>query len=53
MQDVLTSETYSAITWQSGAVGGGADYVVQAVSDRLDLFILEYMRVNESECGGP
>ena len=39
--------------WETGSYGthgGDADYILQAVSERLDRFILEYLRVNETAC---
>ena len=31
--------------------GGDADVIMQGLSERLDKFILEYLRVNEASCG--
>ena len=40
-------------TWRIGTYGthgGDAGYILQALSEKLDKFILEYLRVNESAC---
>ena len=43
-----------ATTWESGETlgqhGGDAGFIMQALSEDLDLFILEYLRVNEGYC---
>ena len=42
-----------AATWETGNYGthaGNAGYIMQIVSERLDRFILEYLRVNETAC---
>ena len=44
-----------AQTWNAGSYGthgGDAGYIMQSVSERLDQFILEYLRVNEGACDG-
>lgn len=43
-----------ATTWQlkgSGTHGGDAGYILQGLSEYLDRFVLEYLRVNEDACG--
>ena len=43
-----------AQTWHTGAAGtGGASYILQVVSEHMDRFVVEYLRVNESACAGP
>ena len=45
-----------ASTWHTGATGthgGDAGYILQTLSEHLDLFIVEYLRANEGACGGP
>ncbi len=45
-----------ARTWHTGSLGthgGDAGYILQGVSEHVDLFIAEYLRVNEASCGGP
>ena len=42
-----------ATTWNSGVTGthgGDAGFIVQGVSEHLDRFIVEYLRVNEAAC---
>ena len=42
-----------AETWNSGSYGthvGDAGYILQSLSEHLDKFILEYLRVNEDAC---
>ena len=51
--DVVSDRNGSAVTWATTIYGihaGDADYILQAVSERLDWFILEYLRVNETAC---
>ena len=46
-----------AETWNTGAAGmhggSGASFILQGVSEHMDLFVVEYLRVNEPACGGP
>ena len=45
-----------AETWNTslaGTHGGDAGYILQSVSEQMDRFVAEYLRVNESACGGP
>ncbi len=42
-----------ATTWSSGSTGTsgrGSGYILSVVSEYMDLFLLEYLRVNESAC---
>ena len=42
-----------ATTWDDaafGSHGGNSEYILNAVSNLMDRFILEYMRVNEQDC---
>lgn len=51
--DSVSIQSGTAETWDSGAYGmhdGDAGYIVQEVSEHLDRFILEYLRVNEDAC---
>ena len=53
LYDDLSRETSPAVTWQrteTGTHGGDVTYVVQAVSENLDTFVLEYLRANEDAC---
>ena len=48
-----TELTDRAITWSGGGFGihgGDADFIMQQLSEYLDEFILEYLRVNEGWC---
>ena len=52
--DVVSDRFGPAVTWDTGGAygthGGDAGFILQAVSERLDRFILEYLRVNETAC---
>ena len=51
--DVVSDRGWFAPTWATvsyGAHGGDTDYILQSVSERIDWFILEYLRVNETAC---
>ena len=52
--DSLSGRSAPAITWSQGATGtygmGAAPFILQSVSELLDGFILEYLRVNEAAC---
>ena len=53
LRDDVSDRNGSATTWDTttyGMHGGDAGYIMQAVSERLDWFILEYLRVNETAC---
>ena len=56
VRNVAAGESWYAPTWRDGSTGthgGDAGYILQAVSEHVDRFIVEYLRVNESACGGP
>ncbi len=52
--DSLSGRSAPAITWSQRATGtygrGAASFILQGVSELLDGFILEYLRVNEAVC---
>ena len=51
--DRVSGETNYATTWDIGSVGthgGDAGFILQGLSEYLDRFILEYLRVNEDAC---
>ena len=51
--DAVSGETNYATTWaisSAGTHGSDAGYILQGLSERLDRFILEYLRVNEDAC---
>ena len=53
LRDDVLDWTWYATTWETGVLGihtGDAGYIMQVVSEKLDLFILEYLRVNETAC---
>ena len=53
LHDVVSDRGQYAATWETASYGihtGDADYILQIVSEKLDLFILEYLRVNEAAC---
>ena len=42
-----------SVTWSSGSFGthgGSASYVISVLSEHMDTFIDEYLRVNEDAC---
>ena len=51
--DAVSGETNYAATWDIGSAGthgGDAGFILQGLSEYLDRFILEYLRVNEDAC---
>ena len=53
LDDQVSGHQSFASTWDSGSTGthgGDAGYIMQSVSEHLDRFILEYLRVNEEYC---
>ncbi len=51
--DFVSDEFGFAETWDTASYGihsGDADYILRGVSEQLDRFILEYLRVNETAC---
>lgn len=53
LYDSTSSVQGLAITWQSGGVGthgGNANYVLSSISQEMDEFLDDYLRVNESAC---
>ena len=50
--DAVSGETNLATTWDAGSVGtsNSASFILQGLSEHLDRFILEYLRVNEDAC---
>ena len=53
LYDVVSDVTAYAKTWIKSSVGthgGDAGYILQGLSEKLDEFILEYLRVNEAAC---
>ena len=53
LYDPVSNEAWPAATWGHGAAGPHAsdgDYVLQHLSETMDQFLLEYLRVNEDAC---
>ena len=53
LHDSMSDLTVITDTWKKtnlGTHGGDAGFILQGVSERLDEFILEYLRVNEAAC---
>ena len=54
LYDAVSGLTYRSPSWLfqvgSGTHGGNAEGVLQMVSEAIDLFVLEYLRVNDSVC---
>ena len=52
--DTASGEFGMATTWNTGGTGthgGDAGFILSAVSQHLDKFLVEYLRVNEENCG--
>ena len=53
VHDPLSGETHFASTWDFSVLGthaGGAAFIMQGLSELVDTFVLEYLRVNEESC---
>ena len=53
VMDPLTDLTLFTATWETqsfGTISSDAAFILQDLSERLDLFVLEYVRVNEDAC---
>ena len=53
LNDFASGESRLATTWRTGSTrthGGRADYILSIVSQNMDEFIDEYLRVNEDAC---
>ena len=53
--DITSGETSYATTWRissTGTHGSDGSYVLSAVSQHMDGFLVEYLRVNEEACAG-
>ena len=51
--DRMTGLEWGSYTWESlgfGTHGGDAGFIMQGLSEDLDKFVLEYLRVNENYC---
>ena len=53
VHDEAIDQRGMANTWRSGGTGthgGDAGYILQSLSESLDRFVLEYLRINEDAC---
>ena len=53
LRDDVSEKNGMASTWDTGSLGthgGNAGFILQGVSEHLDRFVLEYLRVNETVC---
>ena len=53
LRDGVSDQNGFAATWDTGSYGtygGDAGFILQSVSEHLDRFVLEYLRVNETAC---
>ena len=51
--DPVTVEITIAPTWRKGSLGthgGDPGFILQSVSEKVDEFLVEYLRVNEKDC---
>ena len=51
--DIMTNLQYGAPTWSQSGTGshnGGITFILHQVSQKIDVFIDEYLRVNEDAC---
>ena len=54
LRDSVSEQNGMAQTWNTGGFGthsGNAGFLLQQLSEYLDRFVLEYLRVNEAACG--
>ena len=53
--DLASGESNFATTWDTSSAGthgrSGASFILSQLSQRLDEFLVEYLRVNEEHCG--
>ena len=50
LRDGVSEQNGFAVTWDTGSYGthsGNAGFILQSLSEHLDRFVLEYLRVNE------
>lgn len=53
VRDILSGNTGMATTWDVGSTGthgGSANYILSLISQRMDKFLVEFLRVNEKAC---
>ena len=52
--DYSSNSVFMATTWNNGGVGihtNKSEYILSIISRQMDEFLVEYLRINESECG--
>ena len=55
LHDEKSGMSNFAQTWSTGGAGThgrDAGYILQSLSENMDMFIVEYLRVNEDACNG-
>ena len=53
VHDLASDVTGVASTWDigfTGTHGGGSNYILSTISELMDRFLVEYLRVNEAAC---
>lgn len=53
VEDKYSGLKFSTITWVkglTGAHGGNASYILSGLSELMDIFLVEYLKVNEEYC---
>ena len=51
--DLISSLTHQTPTWistKTGTHGNDRGYIMSSLSEEIDIFLVEYLRVNESDC---
>ena len=52
MKDIMSGERNLAVAWDVSTAGiGDPSFILSAVSEKADMFIDEYLRVNQDSCG--
>ena len=54
LYDIRSAMSFSTETWSRGVTGThgrDAGYILQSLSEGIDEFVLEYLRVNDDACG--
>ena len=53
VQDVVSKESWWTTTWENASLGthdGDANFILSSVSQQMDEFLVDYLRVNEDAC---
>ena len=51
--DYASDESYTAVTWENavtGTHGRDSSYILSSISEQMDQFLVEFLRVNEEAC---